>query len=94
MYPCTPPASCTPVPPLPQVCGYLLLGIDFESGEYNKEEIKKLNATFFDGFYGLLPFRWPFTVFGKGTRAAQQRRAGCAMHRTSVCHMDAWQCAN
>ena len=55
----------------------LLLGIRLDRGDIalhglpitSKVELKRLYKTFFDGFYGLLKWRSPFTVFGRGLQA-------------------------
>jgi retinoid hydroxylase len=38
----------------------------------SKAELKQLYKTFFDGFYGLLKWNTPLTVFGRGQRARSQ----------------------
>ena len=69
------------VPSIEQACfdvlAPLLLGIQLDQGDLtlaglpvaSKAELQRLYKTFFDGFYGLVKWRSPFTVFGRGLRA-------------------------
>jgi cytochrome P450 len=89
--------TIAPTPLVPQteeVCfdilAPLLLGIELDAFAglpvSSKADLKRLYKTFFDGFYGLVKWRSPFTTFGRGLQARsrliqfmqaviQQRRA-------------------
>ncbi|NJK28670.1 MAG: cytochrome P450, partial [Acaryochloris sp. SU_5_25] len=53
----------------------LLLGIELEDAYFqglpigSKTSLKQCYKTFFDGFYGLLPWKSPLTAFGRGLQA-------------------------
>lgn len=53
----------------------LLLGVELDDAYFqglpipSKSELKQVYKTFFDGFYGLLPWRSSFTTFGRGLQA-------------------------
>lgn len=53
----------------------LLLGVELSDAYFqglpitSKTELKQVYKTFFDGFYGLLPWRSPLTTFGRGLQA-------------------------
>ncbi|ABW29142.1 cytochrome P450 [Acaryochloris marina] len=53
----------------------LLLGVELDDGCFqglpipSKAGLKQVYKTFFDGFYGLLPWRSSFTTFGRGLQA-------------------------
>jgi cytochrome P450 len=67
------------VPAVEEVCfdvlAPLLLGVNLDAEAFtglpvaSKAELKRLYKTFFDGFYGLLKWNSPLTVFGRGQRA-------------------------
>lgn len=53
----------------------LLLGVELNDAYFqrlpiaSKTELKQIYKTFFDGFYGLLPWKSSFTAFGRGLQA-------------------------
>lgn len=53
----------------------LLLGVELKDAYFqglpisSKTELKQVYKTFFDGFYGLVPWRSPLTTFGRGLQA-------------------------
>ncbi len=53
----------------------LLLGVELNDAYFqglpiaSKTDLKQVYKTFFDGFYGLLPWRSPLTTFGRGLQA-------------------------
>jgi len=58
----------------------ILLGLEIQQGNRalaglpiaTVQELKQCYKTFFDGFYGLVPWKSPLTVFGRGTQARAQ----------------------
>ncbi|MGA1475064.1 MAG: cytochrome P450, partial [Prochlorothrix sp.] len=77
----------------------ILLGLDIHHGNRalaglpidTVQDLKQCYKTFFEGFYGLVPWNLPFTAFGRGLRARSQLMdfmAAVIQQRRSQSHGD------